>query len=780
MSEFFKKTAQLALQHIDSLLEGWYGNNLLREGEGYRTGDVTGEGYRSVSVNGKTGAWFDHAGGAKGGDLISLNAARLSCSQHEAAIAILEELGEPLPEYHTQPSAQQPKGKVNVMMPVPDQHRPAADTLRRVTGAKAAIQYWEYRDAEGRILHYVVRWPSQDKDGNPVKEIRPVCFDCDKQEWRSVAPPEPRPLYGLDQLAARPEAPVIVVEGEKTADAAAKLFPDHVAVTWSGGSKTTEKADWTPLADRDVILWPDHDSPGLSAMSKAATRLKARSLRMVAVPDSLPAKWDVADSAPPDIDLAALLESAREVRQTPAPRASKQDVDEVDEALRELNGRHFVTQENGRTWIINYGRNEKKNRWELTYSSRADLSLKYANRQFQRGRQWVDLGTLWIQWEKRREYSRIVMDPHGNDPDEFNLWTGFTVEPKPGEWSYLEEHIYENICLKNQENFRWLMRQLACKIKNPALRPEVAIVLRGRQGTGKGKLVRTYGELFGGHFVPVAQPSQLIGKFNAHLRTALIVFADEAFWAGDKAGEGVLKNLITEPTLAIEPKGKDVIHVPNMIMCFMASNADWVVPAAQDERRYAVFDVSEDRAQDHEFFRRIDDQLRSGGTAGFLHALQNYDTEGHNHRQAPWTPALLEQQIRTLPAEYKWWLEKLKRGLLFDDQSHWTQAVPWERLLIDFQNAVKGTNMRERGMATSFGMFLRKMCKKVSPGCWPRRTERQVMEEATRADGTTRTDTKTVQYVEFPELSACRSSFQHQGPQFKVDFGEDEDQSSPF
>lgn len=136
MSDLFKRTAQLALQHIDSLLEGWYGKSLLREGEGYRTGDVTGEGYRSVSINAKTGAWFDHAGGASGGDLVSLNAARLGgVSQHESAIAILEELGEPLPEYHTKQVAPQPKGKINVQMPVPEQYRPSADTLARVAGA---------------------------------------------------------------------------------------------------------------------------------------------------------------------------------------------------------------------------------------------------------------------------------------------------------------------------------------------------------------------------------------------------------------------------------------------------------------------------------------------------------------------------------------------------------------------------------------------------------------------------------------------------------------------
>jgi DNA primase len=80
--------------------------------------------------------------------------------------------------------------------------------------------------------------------------------------WQWKAVPAPRPLYGLDQLAASPDAQVLIAEGEKAADAAAGVFPAHDCMTSPGGSQAASKADWSPLAGRDVIIWPDHDAPG--------------------------------------------------------------------------------------------------------------------------------------------------------------------------------------------------------------------------------------------------------------------------------------------------------------------------------------------------------------------------------------------------------------------------------------------------------------------------------------------------------------------------------------
>ena len=185
----------------------------------------------------------------------------------------------------------------------------AAPTFRHYKLGKPPAT-WCYADATGAPLFHVARF---DQPGG-AKEVLPHtwCRATDGTEgWQWRSPPEPRPLYGLDRLAARPSDPVLVVEGEKTADAAP--FKDHVAVTSQGGSKAARKADWSPLAGREVVIWPDHDAPGRAYADQVAglaIAAGAKSVRVVAVPGDFPAGWDLADPAPAGVDLVALLAQA--------------------------------------------------------------------------------------------------------------------------------------------------------------------------------------------------------------------------------------------------------------------------------------------------------------------------------------------------------------------------------------------------------------------------------------------------------------------------------------
>ena len=126
--------------------------------------------------------------------------------------------------------------------------------------------------------------------------------------WCIVPFPKPRPLYGLYELIARPQEPVIVVEGEKACDAGRLLLPAYVVVTWPGGSKGIAHVGWSPLAGRDVFLLPDADTPGRDAMdgwSKGGERVPgiaellaavAERVRVVDPPRHLPDGWDLADA----------------------------------------------------------------------------------------------------------------------------------------------------------------------------------------------------------------------------------------------------------------------------------------------------------------------------------------------------------------------------------------------------------------------------------------------------------------------------------------------------
>ena len=207
------------------------------------------------------------------------------------------------------------------ILPVPDDGAQLTTTVinRFAPAGHAFTDGWRYNDADGRLLGCVVRYDRTGSDGRSAKQIRPFTFCAGpdgQRQWRCKGFCEPRPLYGLDRLAARPKAPVLVVEGEKTAEAASIRFPDHVVTTSPSGSNAARKADWSPLAGRNVVIWPDADTPGKRYADDVVDMLRgvgAASVRLVRVPERFPDGWDLADALPQDIgddDLTAILAEA--------------------------------------------------------------------------------------------------------------------------------------------------------------------------------------------------------------------------------------------------------------------------------------------------------------------------------------------------------------------------------------------------------------------------------------------------------------------------------------
>lgn len=146
--------------------------------------------------------------------------------------------------------------------------------------------YWIYRDADGRPLGATARHNRQ--DGN--KMVLP--WICLEGKWQCKGFGDKRPLYGLELLAKRPFDAVLLVEGEKAAVAARRLFPDMIGITWQGGTGSIGKTDWSPLNGRDVVMWPDADEPGRKAALELADIVAG--LHIVDTAE-LPNKWDLAD-----------------------------------------------------------------------------------------------------------------------------------------------------------------------------------------------------------------------------------------------------------------------------------------------------------------------------------------------------------------------------------------------------------------------------------------------------------------------------------------------------
>src|SRR5579864_4939309 len=107
----------------------------------------------------------------------------------------------------------------------------------------------------------------------------------------------------------------------------------------------------------------------------------------------------------------------------------------------------------------------------------------------------MPLGQWWISHPLRREYETVVFAPGKEIPEAYNLWQGFSCEAVPGDCGLFLEHIRQNICQGNEEYYEYIIAWMARCVQQPDCPGEVAIVLRGEMGTGKGIFARHFGSL---------------------------------------------------------------------------------------------------------------------------------------------------------------------------------------------------------------------------------------------------------------------------------------------
>ena len=281
----------------------------------------------SLSVNSITGKWKDFSSGEGGADLVSLYAWLHVVGQGEACKTLANDFG-----MEVGGRSQSVALPAVPLFPRPILPVPAGAP---VLGPRLNEEgRWEYRDAEGRLLLVRVRTP----DGEKGKTVITWTW-CETgpgmAEWRPKSPIKPWPIYGLDRLSQNPKAKVLVVEGEKTSDAAGQIFPELVVVT-SGSADSAASASWGPMAGRDVLIWPDADDSGQAYAIKVAGLLAdiAASVAVVPLPEPIktwvkpgkdhPGGWDLADPVPAGVDLRAALNMSKQVRQAPGPLRSIQ------------------------------------------------------------------------------------------------------------------------------------------------------------------------------------------------------------------------------------------------------------------------------------------------------------------------------------------------------------------------------------------------------------------------------------------------------------------------
>lgn len=408
-----------------------------------------------------------------------------------------------------------------------------------------------------------------------------------------------------------------------------------------------------------------------------------------------------------------------------AAKAAVSTIDPIDAVVAEFNRRYMVVSEAGKAVIFVAAQDPILKRRHYHRMDFADLAKLYLNRSIETGvnkdgePKYSPVSGVWLHHRDRRQYIHgVTFDPSGNhsDPNILNLWQGFAVTPREGSWERLKAHIFTVICGRNQEYYDYVLNWTARMVQFPAQQGEVAIVMKGVEGTGKGTFANALRRILGQHALKISNAKHLVGNFNSHLRDCVFLFADEAFFAGDKAHVGTLKSLITEDSLTVEAKFANAIETPNFLHIMMASNEAWVVPASLEARRFLVLLTTDEKVGDRKWFQAIHDELESGGYEAMLYDLLHHDLTGFNVRNVPETEGLQEQKKLSLGTSEAWWEDVLHRGFVYKSrlglESHfgeWRETETTEVLYSSYTDFAKARNERHPMGREAFGRFMIRM-----------------------------------------------------------------------
>lgn len=497
----------------------------------------------SFTINLVKCVWKDYATGDGGADLVSLYAYLYHGDDQGAAAHELAEthgvrVGDPevRQRAHENKIAKLDEARPECVFPVPASA--TEPTFRHPRWGKPSAT-WAYRNGEGALMLYVCRF---DPEGER-KQVVPYSWckhppkdggqETFRWTWRGITGNTKRPLYGLEKLSAYPDADVIIVEGEKAADAGQQIFGTHALVlTWMGGVETADRANVRALDGRRVILWPDfdsqrddegnlkplHEQPGMRAMMAIATSLKgvARETHMVryVVNGLYEHGWDLADALADGWDLQRAMQYMGENTGDPwhiasgkpsAPPAPANDNKPaanipLDAAVNPFGFPHLTdkgqpmnTVENLEYLVGEYGirarYNEVRKQVEVTIPGRIGRTLD--------NRANVALAELTSICARNRmpqsmlaDYVKVLADRNAYNPvcDWINSkpWDGVTRIQK-----LLDTvRVAGDATLKNKLLYRWLLSAVAALFKPFGFTSHGVLVFTGEQGQGKTSWVK--------------------------------------------------------------------------------------------------------------------------------------------------------------------------------------------------------------------------------------------------------------------------------------------------
>jgi len=531
---------------------------------------------------------------------------------------------------------------------------PAHESTLPFTFRKNDDILYEYTTATGEVAFIVQRYMDKGEKQTPGWFSIEQTSDEGQVvvQWMCKNPPKDgRPIYNLHMLEHYAKKSILIVEGEKTAEAAMKILQlkDFIVTTWSGGGKNIKASDWRVLKDRqtDIYLWPDHDAEGKKAMQEVANYISVgredHRLHMLDYSELMDESrvdkaWDLADgygNQTCDYSFEDLWDTFKPYYSSEAFTS-----DNIEDALAKRDKHLRKVYMGGNLFVINLNIPDLESPFGFRFyrEKHTLMAIDTEKISIEIGERVKSISVVEQWWETRGEHSDVFLDGIKFDPTTdkkellnktgrkyLNTFTGFPAfKAKPTDrlikvWI---DHLSKMI--DNVKAVDWIIDYFADIFQNPARKPGTAIVFMGNQGVGKSAVYEVLKVLLGTNLARIINKD--IMKNNTALVNSLFVYQDE--WSVNPYKERLyyeaLKNAITNYRLKVEEKYMPAWESGSFCRFAFTSNSNKPADMPMDDRRFTIIKCNNYWLRNKEHFNELFEALKDeSALAGMLEFFRN-------------------------------------------------------------------------------------------------------------------------------------------------------------
>lgn len=328
--------------------------------------------------------------------------------------------------------------------------------------------------------------------------------------------------------------------------------------------------------------------------------------------------WD-SKGALPESEIEAMRKQIDKYKQG-VPTGLKYDIVEA------LNQKYAIMNAQGHLEIVNLGAERLE-----TFAKSHFFDYMKPHREFIGGKPH-EIAPLWFADIDARRYDGYCIEPTDYVGDRWNLFRGFTVEPREGDASpFFKTYLLETLCGGDKETARWVTHYLADLVQRPTEpSPPTAIVIVGGQGVGKTFLTEFMRHILGDHsFARVVSAEELFTRFNRSMAAKPLISAEETFFTGNKSAAQMSKALISQSTWLYEQKYAASLTLKNVHRVIATTNELHAVNVENDDRRWTVIEIRrmfdtntpEGKAASNAFWKPLYEFMTGDGPAFVLNEL---------------------------------------------------------------------------------------------------------------------------------------------------------------